>query len=250
MKNYLKLPAITWAVISISGCAGYANVVNSFAPPKQQSALEMQSHAPFDNLANDSTDKKSAFCPKPDQKIAEPKVQEIYMVMPEGGGKVGTVDVTFNDGKAVVLQGDYSAMSLAGSEKKAFVGDESQLKDMFGVAVGALPKAPMTASLYFKLGADELISESKADAELIASDLTGRGAPEIRLVGHTDTIGSSAQNDKLSLKRAVKVSKYLIQHGVNADSIEVSGMGERRLQVPTPDNTKEPKNRRVEITIR
>lgn len=245
MNNYRRLSALTSIVMCLSGCAGYSNVVNSFAPPKQPSAL----NNPL-NVAGDSLSGQSAFCPKPEKKLSEPKVQEIYMVMPEGGGKVGTVDVIFNDGKAAVLHGDYSAMTLAGDQKKAFLGDEAQLKDMFGVAVGALPKAPMTTALYFLLGADELTPESKADAELLYSDFSGRGAPEVRIVGHTDTVGSNKHNEKLSLKRAVKFSQYLIQHGVTASSIEVSGMGERSLQVKTPDNTKEPKNRRVEITIR
>jgi hypothetical protein len=172
------------------------------------------------------------------------------MVMPEDGDKVGTVDVTFNDGNAAVLHGDYSAMALAGDEKKAFLGNESQLKEMFGVAVGALPKAPKTSLLYFLLGADELTAESKKDAELIYSDFAGRDAPEVLIVGHTDTTGPNARNEALSIKRAERVRKLLIASGITAANIEVSGMGERNLLVKTPDNKKEPKNRRVEITVR
>jgi len=240
MQNSLRIYALIWMVMGLSGCAGYSKMVNSFAPPIQKSALNIQYDETEDKLSG-----KSGFCPKPEQ-----KVQEIYMVMPEGGGKVGTVDVIFNDGNEATLHGDYSAMYLAGDEKKAFLGNESQLKEMFGVAVDALPKAPMTSTLYFLLGADELTRESKADAELIYSDLAGRGAPEVRIVGHTDTVGNSALNEILSLKRAEKVRKHLIERGVMAADIQVSGMGERDLLVKTPDNTKEPKNRRVEITVR
>ncbi|HSG93616.1 MAG TPA: hypothetical protein VK999_07830, partial [Methylotenera sp.] len=177
MKNSLRISAMLWLVMSLSGCGSYSKMVNSFAPPKQKSALADHYEAPADTLAG-----ASPFCLKPEQ-----KVQEIYMVMPEDGDKVGTVDVTFNDGNAAVLHGDYSAMALAGDEKKAFLGNESQLKEMFGVAVGALPKAPKTSLLYFLLGADELTAESKKDAELIYSDFTGRDAPEVLIVGHTDT---------------------------------------------------------------
>jgi hypothetical protein len=226
--------------MSLSGCGSYSKMVNSFAPPKQKSALADQYESPADTLAG-----ASPFCLKPDQ-----KVQEIYMVMPEDGDKVGTVDVIFNDGNAAVLHGDYSAMYLAGDEKKAFLGNESQLKEMFGVAVGALPKAPKTSLLYFLLGADELTAESKKDAELIYSDFAGRDAPEVLIVGHTDTTGPSARNEALSIKRAERVRKLLIARGITAANIEVSGMGERNLLVKTPDNRKEPKNRRVEITVR
>jgi len=240
MKNSLRVSALLCLAVSLAGCGSYSKMVNSFAPPKQKSAVTDQYDAPADKLAG-----TSPFCPKPEQ-----KVQEIYMVMPEGGDKVGTVDVIFNDGKEAVLHGDYSAMSLAGDEKKAFQGNESQLMEMFGVAVGALPKAPKTSLLYFLLGADELTPESEKDAELIYSDFAGRDAPEVLIVGHTDTTGPSARNEALSIKRAEKMKKYLIVHGVTASNIQVSGMGERNLLVKTPDNTKEPKNRRVEITIR
>jgi len=240
MKNSLRIFALLWLAISLQGCASYSKMVNSFAPPKQTPAVTVQL---------EETDAKTAgaspFCPKPEQ-----KVQEIYMVMPEDGDKVGTVDVIFNDGKEAVLHGDYSAMALAGDEKKAFLGNESQLKEMFGVAVGALPKAPKTSLLYFLLGTDKLTPESQNNAELIFSDFAGRDAPEVLIVGHTDTAGPAAKNQTLSIKRAERVKKHLIERGITATDIQVSGMGERDLLVKTPDNKKEPKNRRVEITIR
>lgn len=240
MNSSLRICALLSLAMSLPGCGSYSKMVNSFAPPKQKSAIAEQYEAPADRLAG-----ASPFCLKPEQ-----KVQEIYMVMPEDGDKVGTVDVMFNDGNAAVLHGDYSAMALAGDEKNAFLGNESQLKEMFGVAVGALPKAPKTSLLYFLLGADELTAESKKDAELIYSDFAGRDAPEVLIVGHTDTTGPSARNEALSIKRAERMKKHLIERGITAANIEVSGMGERNLLVKTPDNKKEPKNRRVEITVR
>ena len=244
MKNSLRILALLCLAINLPGCVSYSKMVNSFAPPKQKSAITDQYEA-TDHVSADKLAGASPLCLKPEQ-----KVQEIYMVMPEDGDKVGTVDVVFNDGNAAVLHGDYSAMTLAGDEKKAFLGNESQLKEMFGVAVGALPKAPKTSLLYFLLGADELPPESKKDAALIYSDFAGRDVPEVLIVGHTDTTGPNARNEALSMKRAEKVKKYLIERGVTATNIQVSGMGERSLLVKTPDNTKEPKNRRVEITIR
>jgi len=244
MNNSLRICVLLLLAMILPGCGSYSKMVNSFAPPKQKSSLTDQYDA-IDHVSEDKLTGASPFCPKPEQ-----KVQEIYMVMPEDGDKVGTVDVIFNDGNAAVLHGDYSAMTLAGDEKKAFLGNESQLKEMFGVAVGALPKAPKTSLLYFLLGADELTAESKKDAELIYSDFTGRDAPEVLIVGHTDTTGPSARNEALSIKRAEKVKKHLIERGITAANIEVSGMGERNLLVETPDNKKEPKNRRVEITVR
>jgi outer membrane protein OmpA-like peptidoglycan-associated protein len=246
MINARGFCAVMAVLFGVTGCAGYSNVVNSFAPPRQKSDIVI--------VAGDSLEissEKSELCvepPAPPQKAAP--IEEVYMVMPEGGGKVGTVAVTFNDGREVVLHGDYSAMSLAGDETKAYVGDQAQLQSTFGAAVSALPKAPMSATLYFLLGKDELTPESKADADRIYSDFVSRQAPEVWVVGHTDTVGSTAHNQKLSVKRAEKVRKNLIKLGVSAESIQATGRGETDLLVVTPDNTKEPKNRRVEISVR
>lgn len=229
---------------SLSGCMGYHGMVNSFAPEKQTAQAVLPSYA------GKPADAKSPFCEVPSTPVEPAKVTEVYMVMPEEGGKVGTVDVIFNDGKSAVLHGPYSAMSLAGDEQKAFVGNETQMREMFGTAVSALPKAPIAATLYFLLGKDELTTESRAEAENIYRSFIERQAPEILIVGHTDTLGSSKSNLALSLKRAEKVRKSLIALGVPAESIQVVGKGEQELLVQTPDNKKEPKNRRVDINVR
>lgn len=227
--------------MGITGCASYSSVVNSFAPAKQPSEVQIAAHQPIEGTAG-----KSPFC----EETPPPAVTEVYMVMPEEGGKVGTVDVIFKDGKNAVLHGDYSAMSLAGEEQKAFVGNQTQMRELFGSAVDALPKPPIAATLYFLLGKDELTAESKAEAENIYRSFVERQAPEILIVGHTDTVGPAKRNQTLSVKRAEKVRKSLIKLGVPAASIQIIGKGERELLVITPDNTKEPKNRRVDINVR
>jgi outer membrane protein OmpA-like peptidoglycan-associated protein len=122
--------------------------------------------------------------------------------------------------------------------------------ETFGTAVAALPKAPLSATLYFLLGKDQLTPQSRQDAETIYGDFVQRQAPEVLIVGHTDTVGSAKTNQKLSEKRAEKVRQGLIVLGVPSASIQASGRGERELLVATPDNTKEPRNRRVEISVR
>lgn len=68
----------------------------------------------------------------------------------------------------------------------------------------------------------------------------------IIVVGHADTSGSDAYNQRLSLKRAEAVKKALAAAGVNVD-VRVEGRGEKELMVQTPNNTREPANRRAEI---
>ncbi|HMQ71014.1 MAG TPA: OmpA family protein [Rubrivivax sp.] len=72
----------------------------------------------------------------------------------------------------------------------------------------------------------------------------------VRIVGHTDSTGSDAINDPLSLERARTVSNYLQDRGVPASRLEIAGRGSRE---PGADNTTpegRAQNRRVEIFLR
>lgn len=79
-----------------------------------------------------------------------------------------------------------------------------------------------------------------------------RDDPNTRLtiVGHTDSTGSAATNDPLSVDRAQSVRDYLAARGVPASRIETIGRGERE---PVADNTSDAgraRNRRVEVFLR
>lgn len=71
----------------------------------------------------------------------------------------------------------------------------------------------------------------------------------VRIVGHTDSTGSDAINDPLSVQRATSVRNYLSDRGVNASRVDVAGRGSRE---PVADNSSEAgraMNRRVEIFL-
>jgi len=70
------------------------------------------------------------------------------------------------------------------------------------------------------------------------------------VAGHTDAVGTDQYNDALSLRRAERVSALLVARGIPSDRITAVGRGKRELLVPTPDGVAEPRNRRVEITVR
>jgi outer membrane protein OmpA-like peptidoglycan-associated protein len=86
-------------------------------------------------------------------------------------------------------------------------------------------------------------------AEAVA-DFQRSGQAQVEVVGHTDTSGSSAYNQKLSLRRADAVRAELERLGVPAAAIVTSGRGQDDLLVPTADHAREPQNRRVEIIVR
>jgi outer membrane protein OmpA-like peptidoglycan-associated protein len=83
-----------------------------------------------------------------------------------------------------------------------------------------------------------------------ASSLAGDSGSIVSIVGHTDSTGSAAINNPLSVDRAQSVRDYLVARGVPATRIETSGRGERE---PIADNATEAgraRNRRVEIFLR
>ncbi|WP_372623358.1 OmpA family protein [Falsiroseomonas sp.] len=76
-----------------------------------------------------------------------------------------------------------------------------------------------------------------------------RLAPDrFRIAGHTDTVGPTEYNQRLSERRAAAVMDYLTtRYGVETSRIEAVGMGEEDLLVRTPDNTANARNRRVQV---
>ena len=91
------------------------------------------------------------------------------------------------------------------------------------------------------------LSEVSKDKIKLFLDENGNEINEYLVIGHTDTKGTNDYNLSLSIKRAEVVRDILINYGVNKSTIKILGKGEESLAVDTPDNTKQPANRRVEI---
>lgn len=72
---------------------------------------------------------------------------------------------------------------------------------------------------------------------------------QIVIIGHTDTSGSDRYNKKLSIRRGNAVRKNFLSHGFPSQKIRVEGRGEKDLLINTPDNVREPENRRAQITL-
>jgi outer membrane protein OmpA-like peptidoglycan-associated protein len=82
-----------------------------------------------------------------------------------------------------------------------------------------------------------------------AASAKAQGSARIVVVGHTDTVGSNAYNEALSLRRASAVKDELSRLGVSPDAISTSGKGESELLVQSGDGVKEPQNRRATIDL-
>ncbi|KPH86585.1 hypothetical protein GLUCOINTEAF2_0202636 [Komagataeibacter intermedius AF2] len=115
----------------------------------------------------------------------------------------------------------------------------------------AAPAAP-SASLVvdFHNGSADLTPQATTALDQLGAALTSDqlGAYRFKVIGHTDTTGTASQNQVLSARRADAVKAYLqSKFQIGADRLQAIGVGEDGLAVPTPPNTPERRNRRVEI---
>lgn len=104
--------------------------------------------------------------------------------------------------------------------------------------------------VYFEWDVSTLNDQGREAAASTANQIRACGYNAVEIVGHTDTSGSNAYNDRLSQARAVSVADALVASGVPASAIAVGGRGETAPAVQTGDGVREPMNRRAEVTAR
>lgn len=173
------------------------------------------------------------------------------VLLPEPDGKGGALVVKTAAGERV-LDTAYAGVAVDSRGAIAAVQeDAASVRARYGAALDAQPPRAQSFTVYFVAGsATELTPESGPAFDALKSALAGRPAPELTVIGHTDRVGKLEANDELSLKRAATVRDQLVAAGIRAASLEVAGRGEREPLVPTADEVAEPRNRRVEISVR
>jgi OOP family OmpA-OmpF porin len=179
-----------------------------------------------------------------------PSRDDLYVLLPDQAGKTGALSVTHGD-QVHVLDTPHTGTHIKEPgqiEKRAVTPEE--VRQAFGPALAAQPPRPMSLTLYFLEGRDELTPDSKQVIQSVLAEIARRPAPEVIVIGHTDRVGTVQFNDALSLRRAERARDELIKAGIPVDRIHVEGRGEREPLIPTPDEVPEPRNRRVEISIR
>jgi outer membrane protein OmpA-like peptidoglycan-associated protein len=116
--------------------------------------------------------------------------------------------------------------------------------------VVAQPPAPKQFIVFFGYNKCNITAEADAVLSEAASAAKSSGSASVRIVGHTDTSGSNAYNQKLSECRANATKTNLVGKGVSEGAISTSGKGETELLVQTGDGVKEPQNRRATIDLK
>ena len=154
----------------------------------------------------------------------------------------GAVELTMEHGATRVVAGQAPSPQAAIAD-----GDVQRI---FGDALAARPPAPRQFLLYFQTGGDVLTPESQALLPQIVAFVRGRATADVTVIGHTDTTGTAPNNTALGLRRAILIRDQLLTAGLTESQVDYASHGEMDLLVATADNVAEPRNRRVEVSVR
>jgi outer membrane protein OmpA-like peptidoglycan-associated protein len=112
----------------------------------------------------------------------------------------------------------------------------------------AAPNANLAVD--FETGSADLTPQAMATLDQLGKALTSPelAAYNFKIAGHTDTVGDPSINQALSDQRAQAVKSYLeAKFGISDARLQAVGLGENDLLIPTPPQTPEQRNRRVQI---
>jgi adhesin transport system outer membrane protein len=172
-----------------------------------------------------------------------------YLVLlPNADGTTGRVMFQGQQGRQTLSQAKQGA-DVAGPSTPFAVTDQQINRD-FGAAMAARPTLPERYRLSFAPGKSDLTSEAQALLHTIVERSQHFTHLEVTVQGHTDRRGTAQANQALGLKRAQAIAGQLVGMGLRAVSLDVVSEGERLPLLPTPDEVAEPRNRRVEISLR
>ncbi|GAB2822049.1 OmpA family protein [Comamonas piscis] len=115
--------------------------------------------------------------------------------------------------------------------------------------VASTQKITYAADAFFDFDKSVLKPEGKAKLDDVASKVKNINLEVIIAVGHTDSIGSDAYNQKLSVRRAEAVKAYLVSKGIDKSRVYTEGKGEKQPVADNKTAAGRAKNRRVEIEV-
>ena len=192
----------------------------------------------------------AASCARSTPQPPTPPARDLVVLAPDPeSGAVGRLVVSTPDGSVTLAEARASTTVTAGAAPSApTVLDADTVARIFGDALSVQPAAPRRFQLYFEIGGDTLTPESRALVGEVIAAVRGWVAPEVSVIGHTDTTGTAASNLTLGLRRAELLRSLLVDAGLDPSLVDALSHGEGDLLVP-PRTTSPGRNRRVRVTI-
>ena len=180
-----------------------------------------------------------------------PPSRDVVVLLPDDRGKTGAIVVS-SAGVERRLDRPRQTVSVEAGAPPGIptVMPEKEVRAIVGPALAALPKPPVRFILYFEHDSTDLTADSKALLPEMLRTILDRAPVDISVVGHTDTVGKDRYNYVLSFKRAKAVAAILVGKGIDSSILDITSHGKDNPLVPTGDQVPEPRNRRVEVTVR
>lgn len=177
--------------------------------------------------------------------------RDVIILLPDDQGKTGSIIVSGAGGEQILSKPRQTVSVASGAAPgEPVVIPAEEVRSLVGPALEALPKPPLQFILYFKHDTAELTRQSLAELKTVLRTTRERNPVDMSVVGHTDTLGSKSYNYRLSLERAEAIAALLIKNGTDPSIIDITSHGKDNPLVPTGDQVSEPRNRRVEVTVR
>lgn len=176
--------------------------------------------------------------------------KNVVLLLPDPDGHVGSVVVSNDQGSQILTRaGTATRIAPKAAPSPPEVLSDAEKEQLFGPALRALPTKPVRYILYFESDGVQLTPESKELLPKVLATSRERQSHDIAVVGHASKAGDEGYNIALSRRRAEAVRKMLVKDGLPPEAFEVTSHGSTNPLVIS-NNPHEPKNRRVEITIR
>lgn len=180
-----------------------------------------------------------------------PSGRNAFILLPDEQGKTGAITVS-GAGVERTLSEPRQAVTVAPGAPpgEPFIMPEDEVRALVGPALAALPPPPIQFILYFLHDSSELTKSSRKEVKEILRTIRERYPVDVSVTGHTDTVGDKRYNYQLSLRRARAVAALLAEAGIDPSTLDIASHGKENPLVPTGDQVSEPRNRRVEVTVR
>lgn len=178
------------------------------------------------------------------------KSKNMVVLLPDPDGHVGIVNVTNPQGSQTLTQAGTATRIPKGAAPTApeLLSDQER-EQIFGSALRALPAQPVKFMLYFESDGVKLTPESQALLPQILAHAKESKSQDVAVVGHASKLGDENFNIELSRKRAQYVSTLLAKAGIAQENMEITSHGSKNPLIVS-NRANEPKNRRVEVTVR
>jgi outer membrane protein OmpA-like peptidoglycan-associated protein len=110
-------------------------------------------------------------------------------------------------------------------------------------------KLEIPSDISFDVGRADIKPNFRPVLDRFAQTLNANPTTTVRIIGHTDSTGSDAVNDPLSVNRAASARNYLTDRGVASSRIQIDGRGSHEPLAENDSEAGRAKNRRVEIFV-